>query len=370
MAWHAPPVTTCNINVYTRLKNLFSLHPFFIKLCSWEYWPMHIIYIPIYAYWLVLSFRARAFIFFSAANPGIELGGFFGESKIQILRKIPEQWLPKTLFVPRETPRSQIVTSLQHKCIGFPIIAKPNVGERGFIVEKINDQDGLEQYLTQYPVDTILQEYIDYPEEVSVLYYRYPGEERGSISSFTVKKYLSVIGDGRSTIMELVEKNPRARLQSKYLHTLKKDFLNQVPLIEEEVILVPIGNHARGATFYNGEKHIDDKLIDTFDKISRRLDGIYFGRFDIKCKSIEDLRAGTNFTILEINGVKSEPTHIYQPGFSLMEAYRILFRHWRTIYEISMANHKRGVPFEPLAPVLKKLVAFNKYKRFEAPFPY
>ena len=61
---------------------------------------MHLIYAPIYAYWIFLSIRARAFFFFSGANPGIFLGGLFMESKMDIYARIPDKWIPKTAYLP------------------------------------------------------------------------------------------------------------------------------------------------------------------------------------------------------------------------------------------------------------------------------
>jgi hypothetical protein len=49
--------------------------------------------------------------------------------------------------------------------------------------------------------------------------------------------------------------------------------------------------------------------------------------------------------VLELNGVNSEPCHIFHPGRSLFLAWRDLFKHWKRIADISIANHKNGVPY-------------------------
>ena len=347
------------MNIWQKIR----LTPFFIRLKSWEYWPMHIIYTPVYLYYLFLAFKARKFIFFSAANPGIDLGGFWGESKMDILKKIPSEWIPKSVFVEKEAEHAAVMDQLKEVGISFPLIAKPDVGERGFLVEKIDDIEGLETYRTTYTVDLVIQEFISEPEEISVLYYRYPGKETGHITSVTLKKFLSVVGDGTSTVRELVEAYPRAKLQLPLLEESKAAMMTLIPSVGEKVELVSIGNHCRGTTFLNGNAYIDQQLLDRFDHISHRLDGINFGRFDIKCRSMEELKAGRNFYILEINGVKAEPTHIYQPGFSLWEAYGILFRQWKTIYEISMANHQLGVPFPGVIDTVKRMRSVSRYKK-------
>lgn len=340
--------------------------PFWIRLRSWEYWPMHLIYTPVYLYYLFLALRARAFVFFSAANPGIDLGGFWGESKMDILNKIPREWIPKSLFVPVSTSLDTVLRQLNQMKISFPIIAKPDVGERGFLVEKIHSEEELHKYMDSYPVNLVLQEFISEPEEISVLYYRYPGQQKGSITSVTLKKFLTVTGNGEDTVRQLVEAYPRARLQLATLEEGNPALMEEVLPTGKELQLVPIGNHCRGTTFLNGNAHIDQELLTLFDTISHRLDGIYFGRFDIKCRSMADLKAGRHFYILEINGVKAEPTHIYQPGFSIWEAYRILFRQWTTIYEISMANHLLGVPFPGVIDTIKRMRDISRYKKSAA----
>jgi hypothetical protein len=56
----------------------------------------------------------------------------------------------------------------------------------------------------------------------------------------------------------------------------------------------------------------------------------------------EDLKAGKNFCIIELNGAGSEPTHIYDPGHSLFFAWKEIARHFKLLCTISILNHKRG----------------------------
>lgn len=53
--------------------------------------------------------------------------------------------------------------------------------------------------------------------------------------------------------------------------------------------------------------------------------------------------AGRNLKIIELNGVTSEATHIYDPKLSLFDAYRVLFRQWRIAFEIGNLNRARGI---------------------------
>ena len=75
---------------------------------------------------------------------------------------------------------------------------------------------------------------------------------------------------------------------------------------------------------------------------SRELDGFYIGRYDIRYSSEDDLRAGRNFQIIELNGAASEATSIYDARNSLLAAYRTLFRQWELVFAIGAANRRRG----------------------------
>ena len=317
---------------------------FYIKLTNWEYYPVYIANIPTVFFWLYFGIRARALFFFSSVNPVIKTGGVMGESKMNIFNRMPGYSFPKTIFIKKETTTlDSIITMLSQKGIAFPLIAKPDVGERGFLVEKIKNQNQLSDYLEKITVDFIIQDFINSPLEISVLYYRMPDSKKGTITSICIKKNLSVIGDGKSNIETLMQNYPRARFQLKRFQNDFPTLLLQIPKEGEEVELEPIGNHSRGTTFLNGNHHIDKKLVEVFDKISLEMENIYYGRFDMKCESVGLLREGKGFKVLEFNGIASEPAHIYDPEYSTLQAYRDIFYHWRIIYDISKVQRKKGV---------------------------
>lgn len=336
---------------------------FWTKLGAWEYWPLHLIYTPIYLYWIWLGLRTRSLFFFTAANPAIDMGGLYGESKSSILKQMPDDLIPKTIYVSPDIHDESVAQMIKGKGISFPLIAKPDMGERGFKVEKIKNHEELVQYRKEVPGELIIQEFIDYPEEVAILYYRFPTSEKGAITSITLKEYLSVQGDGTSTVRQLMQRYPRARLQLDTFEEKHPDLLSQVPPAGAKWELNPIGNHCRGTTFLDGTHLVDDQLIETFDRISHQLDGIYFGRYDIKCQNFESLRQGKDFCILELNGLKSEPTHIYQPGFSIWKAYGVLFRQWKTIHQLAVANHELGVPYTGLREGVQKFFKRSQYMK-------
>ncbi len=332
--------------------------PFFIRLLHWEYWPSWAFYFPMLLYYPWLALRARHLCFFTAANPGIFTGGFGAESKYDTLMKIPPYWRPRTLLARPGETLNRLLERLDTAGIHFPIIAKPDIGLRGFLVTRVEDADTLQALLQRHPVDFLLQEYIALPEEIGVFYFRMPGEAGGHISSLTFKEFLQVRGNGRDTLGQLIHSSPRARLQWGRLRQTHSHLLNTVPAAGESVQLGEIGNHSKGTRFIDARDFIDEALVATFDHISRQIEGFYYGRFDIRCRSFEDLRQGKNFVILELNGVCSEPTHIYDAGahsygFALLE----IIRHWSILYRVSAAWRRAGAA---CLPPSEMVAAFRK----------
>ncbi|MEQ8362227.1 MAG: hypothetical protein RH948_05105 [Cyclobacteriaceae bacterium] len=319
---------------------------FFIKLKSWEYWPFGIVQGPVIIYWLWLSLKARSLFFFSASNPSILTGGMFGESKFSVLQKLPAAYQPKSILVNHPTTAEALIQTLDKEGFSFPVIFKPDLGERGWMVKKIKSESDLRNYVSQAKWDFIVQDYISLPLEFSVYYARHPEEENGKVTSITKKEMLSVKGDGKSTLQELIFNKDRAKLQWEVLKNTFAHQLTTVPTLGEEIELVGIGNHCLGTTFLDNNHLITEKLSTSFDRISKHVKGFYFGRYDLRAASLQDLEEG-NIMVMELNGCGAEPSHIYQPGSSFFKAVNYLFIHWRTIYAISVANHKRGVPYLP-----------------------
>lgn len=322
------------------------LRNFIYKTYHWEFWPAWLFNIPIVFFWLWHSLRARSLFFFSAANPAIETGGLLGESKEAIMQQVPDRWKPSGLFVQEGTSLEALRDMTKGAAIRFPIFAKPDIGERGFRVAKLENLEALAAYHGESnSFDYLIQEYVAWPLEVSVLHYRFPKEQKGHISSVCVKKYLSVTGDGKSRLGKLIEEYPRARFHKEVLLGIWGEDWEKVLGKGEELVLVPVGNHSRGATFLNANDQIDEDLCRVFDEVSHSLNGILFARYDLKCASFDALRRGEDFTILEINGAGAEPAHIYDPDNALLRAYRDMFRHWNALYRVGRVQHTLGVPY-------------------------
>lgn len=342
---------------------MLDKYPWYIKLSSWEYWPMWVLYIPVYVQHIWLSLKARSPFFIYKANPAIDEGFILCDSKFKTQQIVPEEYLPKTIFVNKEDSLNIILNKLNEVSISFPIILKPDIGFRGLLVHKINNEGQLETVLKKVRVNHIIQEYVNFSVEVGVFYYRFPNDKKGSIPSITVKEFLSVTGNGKLTLSELINLKPRAILQLEGLKTKFSTLWDEIIPTGKEIILESIGNHNRGTKFINGNHYNCQDLQDTFDKLNERMDGFYFGRFDIRTKSIEDLKQGRSFKIIEVNGVGAEPTHIYDPNYKLLAAWKDMLHLWKVIYKIAMQNKKNGEKFPVFIEARKRWRLFKTYRK-------
>ncbi len=327
---------------------------FFIKLFNWEYWSFSTVYIPIYFYWFYLCIRARSLFFFSASNPTIENGGFVMERKSNIYDIIPSLYYPKTLLVKEGLTAEEITNLIKEKSFQFPVIVKPDIGGKGRGVRKIENMEEAVAYIQYANFPMLVQALVDYKNEAGIFYYRFPWEENGRISGIVAKEFLSVIGDGKSTIEALVLQNPRYILQLDALRRMPEINLQAVLPLGEEKVMVPFGNHARGAKFIDASNLITPTLEKSIDTICKQIPGFYFGRLDIMFTNWEDLTKGENLSIIELNGAGSEPTHIYDPAHSIFFAWREIARHLKLLYRISIWNHKHNkVPYLPFKAGVK-----------------
>ncbi|MEQ8703175.1 MAG: hypothetical protein RIC19_04615 [Phaeodactylibacter sp.] len=335
-----------------------------IKLRNWEYWPSKAFYYPIAPYLIWLMIKARHMCYWSAVNPGIYTAGMGMESKFETLQLLPEPYRPKSVFLPAGISRQEAEAQLQAGALTFPLIVKPDLGFRGLLVNKVADTAALMQCLRAYDIPFIAQEYIGLPEEVGVLYYRMPGEDHGHITSVTTKEFLHVTGDGQATVLELVLRSPRALLQLERIRERYPQHLHQTPATGERVRLGIVGNHAKGTRFINSNALVNPQMVQVFDRISAQIEGFYYGRFDLKCQSLDSLYTGEGLKILEVNGVCSEPTHIYDPQRgTYWAALRDLAKHWRIIYQIAKRNRRNGVPVLSHAKTARAFLDLFAYQR-------
>jgi membrane protein DedA with SNARE-associated domain len=314
----------------------------------WEFWPAWVFYPPVALYCLWLSIKHRGLTLPTAANPGIFSGGLVGESKIATLKNLMEtspEFTAEAELLHGSGPQERL-ESFREIChrrgSSYPLVLKPDVGQRGAGVKLMQSEEQVSEYLQRTAAPLIVQRFAQGPHEAGIFYYRFPHEPIGHIFAITEKVFPEITGDGRSTIAELIWKDPRARFLAQiYLRRLGGR-QEEVLAADEALKLVQAGNHAQGCIFRDGMRLCTPALIKTIDNISRKVPGFYIGRYDLRYANEADLEAGRNFQIVELNGAASEATSIYDARNSLFTAYRTLFRQWDLVFAIGAANRQRG----------------------------
>jgi len=320
------------------------------RIRNWEFWSLRVFYFPVVIYVLIQALKHRSLTVFTCANPAIPASGFIGESKDAIYKGLrgfeaaEDHLLEHKIFgkdLPVDEKISNVKRFLEESVFEYPVVIKPDAGERGKEVVIARSFEGLENSLANFEEDFIVQEFFD-GVEAGIFYYRYPSKERGRIFSITEKSFPEVVGDGDSTLEQLILNDDRAVcLAEKYLE-YNFDDLQNVPKKGEKVQIIDLGVHSRGAIFSDGARLLTEELERKIDEISRGYKGFYFGRFDLRAASFESLMRGEEFKIIELNGVTSESTNIYDKRYSLLDAYGILFKQWRMAFEIGAENQKLG----------------------------
>ncbi len=338
----------------------------------WEFWPAWMFYPPVAVHCLWLALKHRGLGLPTTANPGIFSGGVIGESKTGTLKELlltSPAFTAEAAVISGDSAEARLLSLdeiILRLKLNYPFIIKPDVGQRGLGVKVIRTHRQAEEYLRQTSAALVVQRYAPGPLEVGVFYYRFPDESRGHIFAITEKMFPEIVGDGRSAISELIRRDPRARfIASRYLCRFESR-RDEVLTTGEALKLVEAGNHAQGCIFQDGMHLCTPALVERIDEISQRLSGFYIGRYDIRFASEDDLRAGKNFQIIELNGAASEATSIYDARNSLADAYRTLFRQWNLVFAIGAVNRKRGFAPMKLSVIWRE---WRKYSRLSSTYP-
>ncbi len=338
----------------------------------WEFWPPWMFYPPVALYYVWLALKHRGFMLPTAANPGIFSGGILGESKMATLRDLMNgsgEFTAAAALVTGATVEERLASIREIRSrlnLSHPFILKPDVGQRGAGIKLIRDEAQALAYLRQTSAALLVQRFAEGPHEAGIFYYRFPGEPRGHIFAITKKIFPAITGDGKSTVAELVWRDPRARfIADKYLQRFGAR-QNEVLAAGATLKLVEAGNHAQGCIFRDGMQLNSPALEQRMEDISQKLDGFFIGRYDIRFASEADLRAGKNFQIVELNGAAAEAANIYDARNTLWSAYRTLFRQWDLVFAIGAANRQRGCAPMKLSRLWRE---WRNYSRVAATYP-
>jgi membrane protein DedA with SNARE-associated domain len=331
------------------------------KLAIAERIPPMLFYLPLILSWIGLSLRHHSFTLPTAANPRIFTGGMWGESKSDYLLDIPpdeRKWIADFSVVTRGVGAASVDTDVERASaaidaagIGYPLIAKPDIGWHGHGVRRIANVVELRAYVASFPENAtiILQRYVPFAGEAAILYARLPGDRQGRVLSLTFRYFPHVVGNGRESVRELISKDARARWKAK-LHLgadathrgLGEDELSRIPAVGEVVQIALIGNQRAGALYRDGRRHITTEMARRIDAIACSMTEFHYGRFDLRFDTVEALARGEDFSIVEINGIGGEAIDVWDPRLPVGEVYRRLVDQQRLLFLIGKRNRARG----------------------------
>jgi pimeloyl-ACP methyl ester carboxylesterase len=326
------------------------------RLTLREYWPTWAWYVLVLPGLLGVVVRNRGVLWWLAANPGVPAGGgWVGESKWEILAALGDDArIARAGLVQRGGSAAERASAcervMRERGLGFPVILKPDVGERGFAVKLARGVEDVLAYFETVHGDVIVQAYASGPKECGILWTRRIGadwehERReglvGSIYSITAKEFPEIVGDGERTLEALIERHPRFRRQHRTFLERWRDDASRVLGKGEVVRLSMAGNHCQGTMFFDGGHLITTELTRAIDEIARRYgqaigkpDSLDYARFDVRYESDEKLHLGEGLVIVEMNGTSAESTNIYDPKRSIGWAWRVLVGQWEMLTEL------------------------------------
>jgi hypothetical protein len=313
---------------------------------GWEYWNTFLFEAPAH---LRLAFglmrRRLGARELCKANWSLDHGGFAFASKFEIQQLFPAANFPATTLVDTGEPLSENlsrVATLQRRLSHqWPLILKPDNGRIGRGVVRVRDDAELHKVLKAVEGRYLVQEYCNLPFEAGVFFYRLAG--KAQLFSVTLKEFPRVVGDGVLSIRDLLAADERLhRFIGVLSHQLDE---SRIPTQSEVVLLSYVGNHAQGAVFRTGEVGDQSSVLNRTVEILGDLPGFNYGRLDVRAATPESFWAG-DFIALEVNGVDSLATNIFDPSWSLLDAYRQLFRQYDLL--LAVADEQRGHAMELL----------------------
>ena len=316
-----------------------------------EFLPTRVCYISVRIYCFFKMFVLKTPLWFTATNPWFPLWGLYPSSKRDILRQLPAQRVPKSLYITSKNfSKESIIQRLQEWQMNFPLIIKPDNGLRWLGIEVFRIQQAFEDTIDAYKEkeqkwgSRLLQEFIDIPLEIWIFFIKDPKTNKWRITWMVEKEFLDIVWDWKQTFEELIHAHPRAKyhitsLEEKY-HTIR----TSIPPKWKIHTIVEIWSHSRWSTFRDISSKITPEITELCTEISSHIDWFYYGRYDVRTESIEALLDG-KFYIIEVNPTYGEPTRMYDPSYNFITQQKILLEHWSMMYDIAKNNIAQWIPF-------------------------
>lgn len=327
------------------------------RIIRWEFWPTLPIYLPVIPVILFAAVWRRSLRCVLVSNPAMPSSGLVEDSKSDILEGLRASGrVADFITLDAEISPSEKFAKLEkwmeERGLSYPVVLKPDAGERGRGVVIAKDEATARETIDTADRLLLAQEFVP-GVEYGVFYERKPGEKEGRVTGLTLKDSTIVVGDGERTLEELILVDERAVCLAPIFLELQKPHLHEVPNKGARVKLNKLGTHSQGSLFLDATSQLTRELEQAIDEASRSYEGFYVGRYDVRVPDEEVFWRGEGWKIVELNGVASEPTHMYDPKHSVFYAWRTLAAQWWRAFRYGAANMKAG--HNP--PTLKALFA-------------
>ena len=234
--------------------------------------------------------------------------------------------------------------------VGYPVILKSDVGSVGKGVVKVDRAESLPGRLAQTAGPYLAQQFTSNNLEFGVFYVRLNGKPR--ITGINQKHFPTVTGDGERSLGELAKAHPRYTFHWRtFLQYLDE---SAVPAQGEQVQLSFIGSHTMGCRFTDDTHLVTPALEAAIFSVFAQQPGFNFGRLDVKVRDKEAFQQG-EFVVIEVNGVASLPTNMFDPDNTLLQAYRIFLRHGNYLVRAAAENRRQIMPLDSYRNIVRRV---------------
>ncbi|MEO8895189.1 MAG: hypothetical protein ABI450_04850, partial [Rhizomicrobium sp.] len=229
--------------------------------------------IPMIGQWVWLSMKHGSWTLPAAANPQIMAGGMVGERKseyFRIMGPLASAHVAEFSLLRNSRGPSILKDAEQAMAdagLSYPLILKPDIGWCGFGVRIVRDRAEMASYLASYPAgeDIMLQQFVPYEGEAGLYYTRWPDEPKGRITGILLRFFPRVVGNGHSTISELMEQNPRARRLGRDRRSEPCCDVSRIPAAGEIVRLSVTGSTRVGGLYEDASSLVTPELENAID---------------------------------------------------------------------------------------------------------
>lgn len=308
---------------------------------KYEFWNPRLFEFPFYLYlgWQCLK-RRISIRTLAKANYALDHGEIGLSSKFE-----SQMAFDQTYFMPTELIKDALGLAEKQQQIsnfadqhGYPVVLKSNLGSVGKGIVKLEQAADIDKHTPRLLGDYILQKYTANPYECGVFFVRVGGEPK--ITGINKKHFPTVAGNGVDSIDTLARNHYR---YTAHWDSFLQDFDTSVVLAEGEVKQLSfIGSHTLGCKFTDDTHLNTPELEAAIFKFFESQPGFNFGRVDVKCVDEASFQRG-EFVVIEVNGVASLPTHMFDPKFSVWRAYKIFFEHAVYLAQAACENRHQAM---------------------------